>query len=83
MTHDYSDEVFAKRLCSIRRDRDMTQEELADRIGCSRFTVKTWEGGKATPRLDYACAIADVLGCTVEDLVTPFPATRSELEGVA
>ena len=77
---DYSDGVFSERLRAVRLDRKMSQDELAEAAGVSKDAVKRWEAGANTPGLDSACALADALGCTLEDLVRPFPATRSELE---
>ncbi len=79
MTIDYTDAVFAKRLASIRTDRKMSQADLAEAAGVSKDSIINWECGRCTPRLDAACKIADVLGCALDDLVRPFPATMSEL----
>lgn len=78
MANDYTDELFGKRLAAIRRDRGMSQGELAERAGCSKDSIKRWELGLNTPALDSAAAIADVLGCMIDDLVHPFPVTSSE-----
>lgn len=75
----YQDSVFAKRLRAVRSDRGMTQDELADAAGVSRDSVRRWELGINTPGLDAACALADALACSVDDLARPFPATASEL----
>lgn len=79
MTIDYTDAVFAKRLASIRTDRKMSQADLAEAAGVSKDSIINWECGRCTPHLDAACKIADVLGCAIDDLVRPFPATMSEL----
>ena len=79
MAINYSDEVFAKRLVSIRTSRSMSQADLASAACVSKDSVKNWEQGMNTPRLDAVCRLADALQCAVDDLVKPFPATRSEL----
>ena len=46
---------------SLRFQRaEMTQQELADRIGVSRQTVNAIEGGKYSPSLEVAFLIARV-----------------------
>jgi putative transcriptional regulator len=47
---------------------DMTQEELADRVGATRQTVVSVEKGRYNPSVGLALRIAKVLGATVEEL---------------
>ena len=49
------------------RDR-ISQEELAQRVGVRRETIGNLENGKYNPSLKLAMDIAQVFGCTVEDL---------------
>ena len=51
------------------RDR-LSQEELAQRVGVRRETIGNLENGKYNPSLKLAMDIAQVFGCTVEDLFT-------------
>ncbi|MGC9454882.1 MAG: helix-turn-helix transcriptional regulator [Phycisphaerae bacterium] len=59
---------------SIRRLRfdhgEMTQEELAQRAGCTRQTIIALEAGKYTPSLALAFRISRSFGCRVEDVFT-------------
>ena len=65
---------------------EMTQSDLAMRIGMTRQTVAAIEAGKYAPSLEAAFRIAKVLGAGVEDVfqwvqapgpVTPAPPERS------
>lgn len=47
---------------------DLTQADLADRVGCSRQTIHSIESGKFAPSVELALKIAKVLKCNVEDL---------------
>jgi putative transcriptional regulator len=47
---------------------EMTQSELAARIGMTRQTVAAIEAGKYSPSLDAAFRIARVFSCGVEDV---------------
>ena len=49
---------------------EMTQQELADRIGCTRQTVIMLEQGRYVPSLVLALRIAHVFGAAVEDIFT-------------
>jgi putative transcriptional regulator len=55
---------------TIRRFRfdhkEMTQQELADKIGVTRQTVNAIELGKYSPSLEVAFRIADVFGVPLE-----------------
>ena len=55
----------------MRRQRmscDMTQQELADRVGVTRQTILSVEKGKYTPSVALALCIADVFGVSVESI---------------
>ncbi len=45
---------------------EMTQQELADRIGVTRQTVNAIEGNKYSPSLEVAFRIARVFGVPLE-----------------
>lgn len=47
---------------------DLTQQDLADRVGCSRQTIHSIESGKFVPSVELALKISSILGCKVEDL---------------
>ena len=47
---------------------EMTQQELADRIGCSRQTVIMLEQGRYVPSLALALKIAQVFERAVEEI---------------
>ncbi len=57
---------------SIRRlrfeHREMTQQELADRIGVTRQTVNAIEAGKYSPSLEVAFRIAALFGRRVDEV---------------
>jgi len=57
---------------SIRKLRfehdEMTQEELARRVGCTRQTIISLEQGKYVPSLELAFRIARAFELTVEDV---------------
>ena len=56
----------------IRRFRfdnsEMTQEQLANRVGVTRQTIIALEAGKYVPSLSLAFRIARAFGVTVEDV---------------
>lgn len=57
------------RIHVLRLDADeMTQGELADRIGVTRQTVNAIEQGKYSPSLEVAFKIARVFGVPLEEV---------------
>lgn len=57
------------RIRRLRFDHDeMTQEELADRAGCTRQTILMLEQGKYVPSLALAFGIARTFGVTLEEV---------------
>lgn len=45
---------------------EMTQQQLADRVGVTRQTINAIEGGKYSPTLEAAFEIAAALGVPLE-----------------
>lgn len=47
---------------------DLTQEQLAEKVGSTRQTILSIEKGRYTPSVGLALRISQVLGATVEEL---------------
>ena len=47
---------------------DLTQQGLAEKVGCSRQTIHSIESGKFIPSVELALRLAQVLNVKVEDL---------------
>jgi len=47
---------------------EMTQEELARRVGCTRQTIIALEQGRYVPSVTLAFRLARAFGVTVEDV---------------
>jgi putative transcriptional regulator len=58
-------------LRTLRQDRGMTQQTLADHLGVSRQTVHSIEAGKYDPSLPLAFKIAKVLERSIEQIFVP------------
>jgi putative transcriptional regulator len=60
---------ISNRIRRLRFDHDeMTQQELADRVGCSRQTIVLLEQGRYAPSLSLAFRIAATFGQTVDEV---------------
>lgn len=56
------------RLRPLRRQRGLTQEDLAQAAGVSRQTIISLEKKHSVPSLVLALQLAQILGVTVDDL---------------
>lgn len=52
----------------LRAEANLTQADLADRLGVVRQTINSIEGGKYEPSLGLGMRIAQVLGARVEEV---------------
>lgn len=52
-----------------RKQRNMTQQQLANALKVTQGAVNHWEHGKAKPKLEKLLEMAQLFDCTVEDLV--------------
>ena len=59
------------RIKVLRAMHDLTQEELASRIGVTRQTIIAIEKGKYDPSLDLAFKIAGYFQLNIEDIFNP------------
>jgi len=60
---------ISNRIRRLRFDHDeMTQEELARRVGCTRQTIIALEAGHYVPSLALAFKIARTFGAAVEEV---------------
>jgi putative transcriptional regulator len=62
---------ISNRIRRLRFDHDeMTQQALADRVGCSRQTIVLLEQGRYAPSLALAFRIARTFGQTLDEIFT-------------
>lgn len=52
-----------------RQAAGMTQEQLAAQVPCSRTIIAQYEIGLKTPSVSIVARLADVFGCTVDELI--------------
>ena len=63
----------ANRLVALRRERGLSQEELASQLGVSRQAISKWERGEASPDVDNLIGLARFYGVSVDELLGEKP----------
>jgi len=61
--------IIAKNIASLRREREMTQFELAEKLNYSDKAISKWERGESVPDIVVLKQIADLFGVTVDWLL--------------
>lgn len=64
---------FKDNLKQLRKERGMTQAQLAEKLFVSRSTVAKWENGLGLPNPESMTALHDLFGITSEDISTEEP----------
>ena len=59
----------ANRLFQYRKKHNLSQEELAEKIGVSRQAVSKWERAEASPDTDNLIILAKIYGVTLDELL--------------
>ncbi len=72
------------RLKVFRAMHDLTQEDLADKLGVTRQTINAIEKQRYNPSLELAFKLADFFGVTIEELfIRDSPEDLAEPDGSA
>ncbi len=59
----------SKKLTELRRNKGLSQQQLAERVGCTQQVVARWEAGLNTPRPMTLKVLAEILGCSMPELL--------------
>ncbi|MBP9988150.1 MAG: XRE family transcriptional regulator [Ruminococcus sp.] len=70
---------ICKKLQQLRKDANMSQYELADKIFVSRDLISKWETGERRPSYDNLIKLSEVLSCDIEELMETNKLLEDEL----
>jgi len=60
---------IANRLVSLRKQFNLSQDELAERLGVTRQAISRWERGEASPDTDNLMGLSKIYGVSVDSLL--------------
>ena len=61
---------LGQRLMELRKEKHLSQEEVADQLNVTRQSVSKWETDQSTPDFDKILPICELFGITTEELIT-------------
>ncbi len=60
---------IGNKILELRKKNNITQEELADKVGVSRQTISKWELGETSPDLKQAKELSKLFNISLDELV--------------
>ena len=60
---------FNEKLQKLRKEQNLTQEELAEKLFVSRTAISKWESGRGYPSIDSLKVIAKFFHITIDELI--------------
>ena len=63
-------ESIGKRIARLRKEKGMSQENLAEKIGVSAQAVSKWENDQSCPDISLLPRLTKLLGVTADELLT-------------
>ena len=64
---------LGKNIYGFRKERNITQEDLAAELGVTAAAVSKWENGYTLPDVMMLCALADFFDVTTDELLGRYP----------
>ena len=71
-----------KFIASLRKEKNMTQEQFAEALGVNSRSVSRWETGRCMPDLSLIEAVSDQLGISVSEFLHGSRMNKEEIVAV-
>ena len=68
---------LGKKIKMYRKNKNLSQKNLAEKVGVSRQTLIKWESNKSAPSTENLITVADVLDVPMNDLISDNPISES------
>lgn len=60
---------LGKKIAELRKKNNLSQEELAEKVGVARQTISKWEMGDTTPDINQVKTISKIFNISIDELV--------------
>ena len=60
---------FNEKLIMLRKQHNLSQEQVAEKLGVARQTISKWELGETTPEMDKLIMISELYNITLDELM--------------
>lgn len=64
------DMTIGKRITALRHEKELKQDQLAEMLNVSPQAVSKWENNQTCPDISLLPRLAEILGVTVDELLT-------------
>lgn len=68
-------------IANLRKEKNMTQEQLAEKLGVTDKSISRWENGKTMPDISLFKPLCDELGITINDLLSGERISKADYQG--
>lgn len=62
---------FSEKLITLRKGRNLTQEQLAEQLNVSRQSISKWESGQVIPEVEKIVGLSKAFNVTLDYLLKP------------
>lgn len=80
---DMDTKMIGSFLKELRKENNMTQEQLGERIGVTNKTVSRWETGNYMPPVESLILLSDIYGISINEILAGKRVEMDELKEVA
>ncbi|MCI8778852.1 MAG: helix-turn-helix transcriptional regulator [Bacilli bacterium] len=70
--------TIGEKLLNLRKQKNLSQEEVANCLNVSRQTISKWETDQSTPDLDKIGPLCELFGISADELIIGKSTTKSE-----
>ena len=75
-------EKIGKFIAKIRKEKKMTQQELADKLNVTDRAVGNWENGRRIPDVVFYKPLCEILGISLNELLSGEKIEKEHIEEV-
>ncbi|NLZ15743.1 MAG: helix-turn-helix domain-containing protein [Erysipelotrichaceae bacterium] len=62
-------ETFGQRLAALRKEKGLTQNDIADKVGITAQAVSKWENDQASPDIDILIKLSEIFDISLDELL--------------